>query len=59
MKYNNTELLTKKEAAFFLKVHVSTIDNYRRRGILNVYKTKGGRIALFKKSELLAMLQSS
>lgn len=47
------QLLTKKEAAKLLKCSTSTIDNYRRAGVL-VF-TKLGRSVKFRREDILAL----
>jgi len=49
------EYLTKKEAAKLLSCSVSTIDNYRRAGILKRYNI--GSSVRFKKVDVLATME--
>ena len=51
------EYLTKKEAASYAKCSVSTIDNYRRRGILNVHYL-GSQVRI-KRSELERVMSNN
>lgn len=46
------DYLTKKEAAKFLSCSVSTIDNYRRAGVIKRHNV--GSSVRFKRSELIA-----
>ena len=48
-------LLTKKETANLLSCSVSTIDNYRRKGILKRHHI--GSAVRFKKNEVLAAIE--
>lgn len=50
------EMLTRKEAAKFLSVSASTLDNWAAAG--KVSKHRSGATTRFKKSELLANFQS-
>jgi excisionase family DNA binding protein len=52
---NDEDLLTKKEAAIFLKCSTSTIDNYARSGILTRFYL--GRSVRFKRKELLQLIK--
>lgn len=49
-------LLTKQEAASYLRVSPQTLDNYRRRGIIMACKV--GRKVLFKESDLFKALKT-
>lgn len=51
-----SEYLTKKEAAELLKCSIATIDNYRRSGKLKRYNHLG-HIVRFKRSEVLAAIE--
>jgi len=47
----DNELMTREEAAKFLKCNIQTVDNLKKEGILHNYGR--GRLVRFKKSELL------
>ena len=51
LKNSDSELITKGIAAKMLGVSVSSIDNYRREGLIRSYRI--GNNIRFKKSELL------
>lgn len=52
---NQDRLINKKEAAGLLGCSTSTIDNYRRRGDLPLYRI--GSAVRFKSSEVLALVK--
>lgn len=49
-------LMTKKEAASYLRTSTRTIDDYRKRGLLNACKI--GKKVLFRQSELIKSVKS-
>jgi hypothetical protein len=51
------EFLNRAEAAKMLRVTVQSIDNYAQRGTLRKYYPGGGRRPLFKRAEILALLE--
>ena len=51
------DLLTAKEAAELLRVHIRTLHRMVKRGDLKVYRLSGGRDFRIKKSDLLAALE--
>ena len=53
----SNEYLTKKEAAMYAKCSVSTIDNYRRTGILKVHYL--GNQVRIKRSELERVMSNN
>lgn len=56
---DNDQLLTRKESAQLLSCSISTIDNYRRSGLLKQHKVgmeEGG--VRFRKADLLAVTES-
>jgi len=51
------DLLTAKEAAELLRVHIRTLHRMVKRGDLKVYRLSGGRDFRIKKSDLLSALE--
>lgn len=51
----NKELLTRKEAAQYLSISLSTLKNWTDEGLIKAYKL-GGRI-YYKKKELINSLE--
>lgn len=49
---DESEYISRKEASERYNCSISTIDNYRRRGIIAPLKFKGGRTALISVSEI-------
>lgn len=50
----NDELITRQEASKILKVSISTLDNWKRAGIITSYRI--GNKVRYKKSEILDSL---
>jgi hypothetical protein len=52
----NEDLLTREEAAAFLKINLSTLWHYQKKGKINAYGITGSR-RYYKRSELLEAMQ--